>query len=207
MPYTACEAHGLVPATILTGFLGSGKTTLLNHILTESHGKKIAIIENEFGEVAIDDALISKNSKFASDKEIVEVLNGCVCCTVRGDLVRILKRLGMRVQAGELELDAIVVETTGMADPTPVAQTFLAHDEIRDFARLDGIVTLVDAKHVEQHLDEEKPEGVVNEAKAQAAFADRLILNKTDLVETSDLERIEARLRGINGFAPIRRCT
>ena len=208
MPYTACEAHGLVPATILTGFLGSGKTTLLNHILTESHGKKIAIIENEFGEVAIDDALIPKNSKFASDKEIVEVLNGCVCCTVRGDLVRILKRLGMRVQAGELELDAIVVETTGMADPTPVAQTFLAHDEIRDFARLDGIVTLVDAKHVEQHLDAvPSGEGVVNEAAAQCGFADRILLNKIDLVTPEDLDRVESRLRTINSYAPIQRCT
>ena len=173
MVYGFCESSsgsGLVPATILTGFLGSGKTTLLNHILVASHGKKIAIIENEFGEVAIDDALISKNSKYASDQEIVEVLNGCICCTVRSDLVAILEKLAARTAAGELSLDAIIIETTGMADPTPVAQTFLAHDVIRDFARLDGIVTLVDAKHVEQHLDV-VCEGAVNEAAAQVAFA------------------------------------
>ena len=138
MVYTSCEIAGLVPATILTGFLGSGKTTLLNHILTATHGKKIAIIENEFGEVAIDDALIQKSSVHNSDKEIVEVLNGCICCTVRSDLVAILEKLAARTAAGELKLDAIIVETTGMADPTPVAQTFLAHDAIRDFARLDG---------------------------------------------------------------------
>ena len=126
MVYTSCDAGlDLVPATILTGFLGSGKTTLLNHILEASHGKKIAIIENEFGEVAIDDALIAKSSKYASDQEIVEVLNGCICCSVRTDLIAILQKLAARTAAGELKLDAIVVETTGMADPTPVAQTFL----------------------------------------------------------------------------------
>jgi len=209
MVYSFCESSsgsGLVPATILTGFLGSGKTTLLNHILVASHGKKIAIIENEFGEVAIDDALISKNSKYASDQEIVEVLNGCICCTVRSDLVAILEKLATRTAAGELSLDAIIIETTGMADPTPVAQTFLAHDVIRDFARLDGIVTLVDAKHVEQHLDV-VCEGAVNEAAAQVGFADRLLLNKVDLVDEVDLERVENRLRAINAFAPIQRCT
>ena len=205
--YQGFETVGLVPATILTGFLGSGKTTLLNHILTATHGKKIAIIENEFGEVAIDDALISKNSVHASDQEIVEVLNGCVCCTVRSDLVAILEKLAARTAAGELRLDAIILETTGMADPTPVAQTFLAHDTIRDFTYLDGIVTLVDAKHVEQHLDVLMPPGVVNESAAQVGFADRLLLNKTDLVSASDLDRVEGRLRGINSYAPIQRCS
>ena len=194
-----------VPVTILTGFLGSGKTTLLNHILTATHGKKIAVIENEFGDISIDDKLLQKNSQFKSDEEIVEVLNGCICCTVRQDLIAILNKLRQRVRSGKLHLDGIVIETTGMADPAPVAQTFLAHAKIRGFARLDGIVTLVDAKHIERHLDAVKPEGVVNEAVAQVAFADRLLLNKTDLVTEEDLVRIEARLRGINGFAPIQR--
>ena len=196
-----------VPVTILTGFLGSGKTTLLNHILTATHGKKIAIIENEFGETAIDDKLLSNNSKFKTDEQIVEVLNGCICCSVRQDLVVVLQRLAGCTQAGDLKLDAIIIETTGMADPAPVAQTFLIHEDIKAFARLDGIVTMVDAKHVERHLDAIKPEDVVNEAQAQAAFADRLLLNKIDLVTEEDLERIEARLRGINPFAPIQRCS
>jgi len=196
---------GRVPASILTGFLGSGKTTLLNHILTASHGKKIAIIENEFGDTSIDDALVARNSKFKTDEDIIEVLNGCVCCSVRQDLVLILEKLADRTAAGELKLDAIIIETTGMADPAPVAQTFLVHEKIKAFAELDGIVTLVDAKHVEQHLDEEKPEGVVNEAAAQVAFADRLLLNKCDLVSAEDADRIEARLRGMNAFAPIQR--
>jgi G3E family GTPase len=135
------------------------------------------------------------------------VLNGCVCCTVRSDLIDILHKLADRVEAGDLHLDGIVIETTGMADPSPVAQTFLVDEKIREFARLDGVVTMVDAKHIEQHLDEVKPEGVVNEAASQIAFADRLLLNKTDLVEESDLERIEARLRGVNQFAPIQRCS
>ena len=161
----------------------------------------------QFGDTSIDDALVQKNSKFASDEEIVEVLNGCVCCTVRSDLVKILKKLAQRVAAGDLKLDGIVIETTGMADPAPVAQTFLVDPEIKAFARVDGIVTLVDAKHIEQHLDEKKAEGVVNEAQAQVAFADRLLLNKTDLVEADDLDRIEARLRCINISAPVLRCT
>jgi len=198
-----------VPITILTGFLGAGKTTLFNHILKASHGKKIAVIQNEFGAVSIDDRLIvSKNAKFATDQEIIEVLNGCICCSVRQDLIKVLKKLAARHRAGNLSLDAIVIETTGMADPGPVATTFYADAEVRAFAKLDGVVTLVDAKHIEQHLDERKAEGVINEAECQVAFADRLLLNKVDLVpDGADLARIEARLRAINAFAPIRRCT
>ena len=197
-----------VPVTILSGFLGSGKTTLFNHILTASHGKKIAVIQNEFGEVGIDDALMAANTKFASEQEIVEVLNGCVCCSVRSDLVNVLKKLAERQRQGTLFLDAIVIETTGMADPAPVAQTFLVEPTIKAYARLDGVVCLVDAKHVEQRLDEKRGEDEINESVQQVAFADRILLNKVDLVpDEADLARIENRLRSINQFAPIRRTT
>merc|ERR1719460_2472673 len=128
-----------VPVTILTGFLGSGKTTLLNHILTAAHGKKLAVIENEFGEVGIDDALLAKNTKMQADEEIIEMMNGCICCTVRQDLVEVLKKLAAKVKAGKLHLDGIVIETTGMADPAPVAQTFFVDDAVKEFSRLDGI--------------------------------------------------------------------
>ena len=145
-----------VPVTVLTGFLEVARRTLLNHILSASHGKRIAVIENEFGEVGIDDSLVKQ--RYSTTEDIFEMNNGCICCTVRGDLIRILSKL-FRMKA---KLDGIVIETTGLADPGPVAQTFFMDESMKEFARLDGIVTLVDAKHIEQHLDEEKPEGVEN---------------------------------------------
>ena len=177
-----------VPVSILTGFLGSGKTTLLNRILTEEHGKRIAVIENEYGEVGIDQALV-----IDADEEIFEMSNGCICCTVRGDLIRVLSNLMKRRD----KFDYVLVETTGLADPGPVAQTFFMDDEIREEYALDGIVTLVDAAHIEQQL------GRSDESTEQIAFADVLVLNKTDLVDDEALDSLEARLREMNRMAKV----
>ena len=175
-----------IPVTVLTGFLGSGKTTLLNRILSEQHGKRIAVIENEFGEVAVDHELV-----IGAEEEIFETANGCICCTVRGDLIRVLNQLRKRRE----RFDYVLVETTGLADPGPVAQTFFIDEDLREDFQLDAIVTLVDAAHISGQLPS------VAAAAAQVGFADVLLLNKTDLVSPAELSRIEQELRAINGSA------
>ncbi len=179
-----------IPVTVLTGYLGAGKTTLLNRILTEDHGKKFAVIVNEFGEIGIDNDLVVD-----SDEEVFEMNNGCICCTVRGDLIRIIEGLMRR----KGKFDAILVETTGLADPAPVAQTFFVDAEVQNQTRLDAIVTVADAKFLAARLKD------APEAKNQIAFADVILLNKTDLVTPDELEEIEARIRGLNPYAQLHR--
>jgi len=181
-----------IPVTILTGFLGAGKTTLLNRILTEHHGQRIAVIENEYGEIGVDHELVIN-----TDEEIFEMNNGCICCTVRGDLIRILHGLLKRRD----KFDRVLIETTGLADPGPVVQTFFMDDEMKAAFAVDAVVTLVDAKHVGLHWDDSR------EVKEQIAFADVLLLNKCDLATPDELARLETRIRGMNALAKIHRCT
>jgi len=188
------ETDTRIPVTILTGYLGAGKTTLLNRILSEPHGRRIAVIENEFGAESIDHALLVQDR----DEQIVEMNNGCVCCTVRGDLVRILGKLHEKRWRKDIRFDRVVIETTGLADPAPVAQTYFVEDVAGRY-RLDAILTVVDAVHAESHLDEH------HEAQEQVGFADRLLVSKTDLVDPARAEALERRLRAMNPTAPIAR--
>ncbi|PHV12558.1 CobW family GTP-binding protein [Chitinimonas sp. BJB300] len=180
-----------IPVTLLTGFLGAGKTTLLNHILQASHGHQIAVIENEFGPVNIDSTLL-----IVSATEVVEMSNGCLCCTIRGDLAKTLHTLQQRKEAGELQFERVVIETTGLADPTPIAQTFFASPELTTSYVLDAVITVIDALHGLQQLDEHSV------ARRQAGFADRLLLSKTDLVNAAHVEMLSTRLATINSTAP-----
>ncbi|HVL35556.1 MAG TPA: GTP-binding protein [Burkholderiales bacterium] len=188
------QEENMVPVTILTGFLGSGKTTLLNRILKEDHGHRIAVIENEFGEIGVDNDIIE-----TGDEQIVEMNNGCICCTVRGDLIRILGSLKEKRAQGALKFDRVVIETTGMADPGPVAQTFFTDEEIGNYYLLDSIITLVDAKHAPKQLDE------FREAQEQVGFADRILLSKTDLSAEEEVEKLTQRLKRMNPRAPIKK--
>ncbi len=185
----------LVPVTILTGFLGSGKTTLLNRILKEQHGHKIAVIENEFGEAGVDNEILIDDR----DEQIVEMNNGCICCTVRGDLQRILGELRDKRESGKLWFERIIIETTGMADPGPVAQTFFLDEKIGDYYLLDSVITVVDAKHGQKTLDD------FREAQDQVGFADRILLSKTDLVAEDESDKLKARLVRMNPRAPVKK--
>jgi G3E family GTPase len=187
-------AESMIPVTVLTGFLGAGKTTLLNRILKEQHGHKIAVIENEFGPENIDNELLVREA----GEQIVEMNNGCICCTVRGDLARVLGELADKRAAGKIKFERVIIETTGMANPGPVTQTFFMDEKVAERFLLDGVVTVVDAKHGGKTLDEQR------EAQAQVGFADRILMSKTDLVEAAEVDALRMRLVGMNPRAHIK---
>ena len=189
--------QGLIPATILTGFLGAGKTTLLKRVLTEAHGQKIAVIENEFGEENIDNEILVADTK----EQVIQMNNGCVCCTIREDLRSTLADLALRRRKGELDFERVVIETTGLADPGPVAQTFFMDDEIAESYLLDSVLTLVDAKHADGQLDTRQ------EARRQVGFADQIFISKADLAEPEALDALAHRLKHMNPRAPQQRVT
>jgi len=195
--YVEISENEKTPVTLVTGFLGSGKTTLVNYILKEQKEWKICVVENEFGEVPIDNALVEEN--LAAREDIITMDNGCVCCSIRGDLVRTFGTLVSRRKT----FDAIILETTGLADPSPIIFTFNSNALLQDNYRLDSVVCLVDSKHVAIHLDEKKPDGNINEAENQIAFSDRIVLNKIDLVSEEELEDLEERIREMNAFAKL----
>jgi len=193
-PDTVAPAMSLIPATILTGFLGSGKTTLLKRVLSEAHGQKIAVIENEFGEENIDNEILVADTT----ENIIQMSNGCICCTIRDDLRATLRDLAEKKRKGELDFDRVVIETTGLADPGPVAQTFFMDDEVAEQYLLDSILTLVDAKHAAQQLNDRQ------EARRQVGFADQIFISKSDLVSAEDLDALTHRLKHMNPRAPMR---
>jgi len=191
------ESNELTPITVVTGFLGAGKTTLVNYILKEQNEWKIAVLENEFGEVAIDDGLVAES--LDAPEDLITMDNGCVCCSVRGDLIRTLGQLS----SSRKKFDAILLETTGLADPAPIVYTVQSNPKISEHYRIDSIVCLADCKHLGLHLDEIKPDGAVNEALQQVAFADKILLNKVDLVTEEEKKSLKARLATINQFADV----
>ncbi|MAK55852.1 MAG: cobalamin biosynthesis protein CobW, partial [Pusillimonas sp.] len=190
---TGLKIDNMVPVTILTGFLGAGKTTLLKRLLSENHGQRIAVIENEFGPESIDNELLVQES----DEQIIELSNGCVCCTIRGDLQRALSELRAKRKAGDIAFDRIVIETTGMANPGPVCQTFFMDDDIAEYYRLDSVITIVDAKHGMETLNEQE------EAQKQVGFADRILVSKKDLVTDDEFQALRSRIVHMNPRAPI----
>jgi len=193
----ATDNKDLTPITVITGFLGAGKTTFVNYILKEQNEWKICVLENEFGEVSIDDGLVAES--LDSPEDIITMDNGCVCCSVRGDLVRTLGQMAKRRK----QFDAILLETTGLADPSAIIYTIQTNTKLSDNYFIDSLVCLADAKHLNQHLDEKKPEGAINEALQQVAFADKILLNKVDLVSKEDKEKLHQRLTKINQFATV----
>lgn len=194
-PVATVAAPAMIPVTILTGFLGAGKTTLLKRILNEPHGHRIAVIENEFGAESIDNELLFEDTK----ERIVEMNNGCICCTVRGDLIEMLNRLSQKKASKEIDFDRVVIETTGLAEPGPVAQTFFVDDDVASQYMLDAVITVVDAKHGPMQLDQHA------EAQAQVGFADRLLVSKSDLVSQQEFDALKERLTRMNARAPVER--